>query len=173
MGNWTPDLFLTKEVLYHWATTASHSRQPQDAVISQLRPTANCQLKAAYWQERETGLEPATWSLEGYRSTKWATPAFTHRSFSEGGFVSKNFLSLTSFSEDAALLRWSYVGRCPLSLKLQRTMWARMDSNHRTPKRTDLQSVAVGHLATCPPWATCQNRTGDLLITNQLLYQLS
>ena len=22
MGNWTPDLFLTKEVLYHWATTA-------------------------------------------------------------------------------------------------------------------------------------------------------
>ena len=29
--------------------------------------------------------------------------------------------------------------------------WARMDSNHRTPKRTDLQSVAVGHLATCPP----------------------
>jgi hypothetical protein len=28
--------------------------------------------------------------------------------------------------------------------------WARMDSNHRTPKRTDLQSVAVGHLATCP-----------------------
>ena len=25
-----------------------------------------------------------------------------------------------------------------------------MDSNHRTPKRTDLQSVAVGHLATCP-----------------------
>ena len=29
-------------------------------------------------------------------------------------------------------------------------MWARMDSNHRTPKRTDLQSVAVGHLATYP-----------------------
>ena len=28
--------------------------------------------------------------------------------------------------------------------------WARMDSNHRTRKRTDLQSVAVGHLATCP-----------------------
>ncbi len=25
-----------------------------------------------------------------------------------------------------------------------------MDSNHRTPKRADLQSAAVGHLATCP-----------------------
>ena len=35
-------------------------------------------------------------------------------------------------------------------LKLRRSKWARMDSNHRTPKRTDLQSVAVGHLATCP-----------------------
>jgi hypothetical protein len=28
-----------------------------------------------------------------------------------------------------------------------------MDSNHRTPKRTDLQSVAVGHLATCPAFS--------------------
>ena len=28
--------------------------------------------------------------------------------------------------------------------------WARMDSNHRTPERTDLQSVVVGHLTTCP-----------------------
>ena len=38
---------------------------------------------------------------------------------------------------------------CILS-NLQIALWARMDSNHRTPKRTDLQSVAVGHLATCP-----------------------
>ena len=29
-------------------------------------------------------------------------------------------------------------------------LWAGVDSNHRTRKRTDLQSVAVGHLATCP-----------------------
>jgi hypothetical protein len=35
-------------------------------------------------------------------------------------------------------------------IPLQKSGWARMDSNHRTPKRTDLQSVAVGHLATCP-----------------------
>ena len=50
-----------------------------------------------------------------------------------------------------------------------------MDSNHRTRKRADLQSAAVGHLATCPikKRATCRNRTNDLLITNQLLYQLS
>src|SRR5882724_2817028 len=71
------------------------------------------------------------------------------------------------------------------SLKLRRTLWARMDSNHRTPKRTDLQSVAVGHLATCPALLTFPQRTHllsraregtrtpDQLITNQLLYQLS
>ena len=34
-----------------------------------LLPITNCQTLL----ERKTGLEPATWSLEGYRSTKWAT----------------------------------------------------------------------------------------------------
>ena len=34
---------------------------------------ANCELLTE--NERKTGLEPATWSLEGYRSTKWATSA--------------------------------------------------------------------------------------------------
>ena len=53
------------------------------------------------------------------------------------------------------------------------TTWARMDSNHRTPKRTDLQSVAVGHLATYPSFVTGADggiRTPDPLITNQLLW---
>ena len=61
--------------------------------------------------ERKTGLEPATWSLEGYRSTKWATSANT--------FNKKN-------------------------------LWAEKDSNLRTPKRTDLQSVAFNHSAIYP-----------------------
>ncbi len=56
----------------------------------------------------------------------------------------------------------------------QLKQWARMDSNHRTPKRTDLQSVAVGHLATCPAFkffrASGGIRTPDQLITNQLLW---
>ena len=46
---WTRDLFLTKETLYPWAISA---------IV-----------------ERETGVEPATFSLEGWRSTNWATPA--------------------------------------------------------------------------------------------------
>jgi hypothetical protein len=56
-------------------------------------------------------------------------------------------------------------------------MWAEKDSNLRTRERTDLQSVAFSHSAICPVQnkkrAACRNRTSDLLITNQLLYQLS
>ena len=69
--------------------------------------------------ERKTRLELATYSLEGYRSTKWATSAY---------------FEILDFKN----VMW-------------KNLWARMDSNHRTRKRTDLQSVAVGHLATCPP----------------------
>ena len=50
VGIWTRGLFLTKETLYPWATSAK--------------------------KERETGFEPATFSLEGWCSTNWATPAF-------------------------------------------------------------------------------------------------
>ena len=52
--DWTDDLFLTKEVLHHWATWAQKSSfiQPRKKV------------------ERETGLEPATLSLEGWRSSQ-------------------------------------------------------------------------------------------------------
>ena len=47
---WTRDLFLTKETLYPWAISAEKV-------------------------ERETRVELATFSLEGWRSTNWATPA--------------------------------------------------------------------------------------------------
>ena len=56
VGIWTRDLFLTKETLYPWATSAVQ----------------------VVWHdlvERETGFEPATFSLEGWRSTNGATPA--------------------------------------------------------------------------------------------------
>jgi hypothetical protein len=68
-------------------------------------------------------------------------------------------------------------------------MWGEKDSNLRSRKTTDLQSVPVGHFGISPDYssewtensypyqlskrATCRNRTSDLLITNQLLYQLS
>ena len=61
-------------------------------------------------------------------------------------------------------------------------LWAVVDSNHRSRKTADLQSAPFGRSGICPniifeiskfPGATCRNRTNDLLITNQLLYQLS
>ena len=44
----------------------------QFAVI--LLPTANCPVQTV--TERKTRFELATYSLEGYRSTNWATSAF-------------------------------------------------------------------------------------------------
>ena len=41
------------------------------------------------------------------------------------------------------------------------------------PEGTDLQSVAFSHFAISPHGAENRNRTRNLLITNQLLYQLS
>ena len=54
--------------------------------------------------------------------------------------------------------------------------WERMDSNHRSEDATDLQSAPIGHSGTLPysiNGAGGRIRTPDLLITNQLLYQLS
>ena len=55
-----------------------------------------------------------------------------------------------------------------------------MDSNHRSHTTTDLQSVLFGHSRNSPNLnlnqikrAEERIRTPDLLITNQLLYQLS
>jgi hypothetical protein len=52
--------------------------------------------------------------------------------------------------------------------------WGEVDSNHRSHKTTDLQSVPFGHSGISPPpRADGGTRTPDQLITNQLLYQLS
>ncbi len=60
-------------------------------------------------------------------------------------------------------------------MQLTATWWERMDSNHRSEDATDLQSAPFGHSGTLPYsiGAGGRIRTPDLLITNQLLYQLS
>ena len=50
--------------------------------------------------------------------------------------------------------------------------WGMVDSDHRSKSAADLQSVPFGHSGN-PPGANGGTRTRDLLITNQLLYQLS
>lgn len=60
--------------------------------------------------------------------------------------------------------------------EMQLFWWERMDSNHRSEDATDLQSAPIGHSGTLPysiNGAGGRIRTPDLLITNQLLYQLS
>ena len=44
--------------------------------------------------ERKTRFEPATYSLEGCRSTNWATSAFTRRGLGEGGSMLKNYFCI-------------------------------------------------------------------------------
>ena len=54
--------------------------------------------------------------------------------------------------------------------------WGEQDSNLRSCEAADLQSAPVGHLGISPVpihGANGRIRTPDLLITNQLLYQLS
>jgi hypothetical protein len=63
--------------------------------------------------------------------------------------------SRVQFSETKSFLFGNFTFNFPIFQiselpRVQRGLWARMDSNHRTPKRTDLQSVVVGHLTTCP-----------------------
>ena len=49
-------------------------RRPKTNLYQQIK--LYLALKTSKEIERETGFEPATFSLEGWRSTNWATPAF-------------------------------------------------------------------------------------------------
>ena len=52
--------------------------------------------------------------------------------------------------------------------------WTGVDSDHRSQVTTDLQSVPFGRSGTCPYYGAGDwNRTHNLLITSQLLCQLS
>lgn len=96
--------------------------------------------------ERETRLELATYSLEGYRSTKWATPAFTrlnHR-------AEQLFKDLSNQSTR-------------LRIKLWRALeWAGEESNLWSRKTADLQSAPFGHSGTCP-WDKIRNLKFEIL----------
>ena len=101
--NWTHDPFLTKEVLYPWATSAFNA-------------------------ERETRLEPATLSLEGWCSTDWATPAF--------GYWLTPSLEKMSNKDKTNNCTINWLGE--------------QDSNLRRRTPADLQSAPVGHFGISP-----------------------
>ena len=113
VGIWTRDLFLTKETLYPWATSAVQ----------------------VVWHdlvERETGFEPATFSLEGWRSTNWATPA--------GSFVGRAGFEPAKVKTN----RFTVCPRWPLEyLPKKKSRWR--DSN---PRPADYKSAALASWAT-------------------------
>ena len=73
---WTGDLILTKDALYQ-LSYCSFLLRSVGLSLARLR----------LFLERKTGLEPATYSLEGYRSTKWATSASLVLVFRGGGWT--------------------------------------------------------------------------------------
>ncbi len=81
--------------------------------------------------ERETGFEPATFSLEGWRSTNWATPAI--------GLVGRAGFEPAKVKPTD--LQSVLVGRLSISPKLSR--WR--DSN---PRPADYKSAALASWAT-------------------------
>ncbi len=103
--------------------------------------TTELQRLAKKAKERETRLEPATYSLEGCRSTNWATPAFYKElcklSVGRGGFEPPN----SEEDRFTVCCRWplDYLPVCHLHLSFH-LMSRRRESN---PRPTDYKSVAL------------------------------
>ena len=96
------------------------------------------------------GLEPKTSSLKVKSSTNWATKSYCG--------ICGNRITLLWF------FRPAYAPAIPkFRLCLQ------MDSNHRTPKRTDLQSVAIAAMRYRHKCRRYRIRTYDPLDVNQML----
>ena len=121
---------------------SEHSSSAQTKIYKTFRL---CKLQSYTLKstERETRLEPATYSLEGCRSTNWATPAFILLTFLSFGLSKKTGgeSRIRTYVAEAADLQSAPFDRSGIS-----------------PLKN---------------WAAYWTRTNDRLITNQLLYQLS
>ena len=106
---WTRDLFLTKETLYPWAISAEKV-------------------------ERETRVELATFSLEGWRSTNWATPALIC-----GESRIRTYEGVANSFTDCSRWPLEYLPK----FKISKSRWR--DSN---PRPADYKSAALASWAT-------------------------
>ncbi len=136
-GNWTRDLFLTKETLYPWATPAYIPGTGFNSFYNHLNEGKKI--------ERETGLEPATVSLEGWSSTNWATPAFNH--FIGYKFVGRAGFEPTKVAQQSYSLSSLTAWVSPLNFSINSfkdlSRWR--DSN---PRPADYKSAALASWAT-------------------------
>ena len=94
-------------------------------------------------KELQTGFEPVTSSLPRMRSTSWATAAFYHRSAGISFCPSLRFGLSGRRGSNPPPIAWKAIALPNELLPLLCRVWGRVDSNHWTPKRTDLQSVAI------------------------------
>ena len=127
--------FLTPEPLVRIELTTSSLPRKCSTTELQRHSSAAAPVKRAGDEVRTRDLQLGRLSLYQLSYSRML-PA---NAVAKAGDYLKEHLLVSSFEDSSKHL-----------LKLRRSKWARMDSNHRTPKRTDLQSVAVGHLATCP-----------------------
>ena len=154
------------------------------------------QLNERHWafMERKTGLEPATLSLEGWRSTKWATSAFKY--YLKELILSilrKNFLNRTPNEPIRLIFIIQRTNRFYLfqlkkaSIIYPNLLFFIVGREGFEPSKSKQQIYSLSHLATlvfpqtifvcpglpllmvCPERASKGTRTPDLLITNQLL----
>ena len=122
----TGDLILTMDVLYQLSYIGLGDFLRASIILR------NAALKNHKSGRRDSNPRPTAWKAVALPTE--LLPRCIRQSSAQAESNLRAFLFIASFRQ-----------------KLRPALWARMDSNHRTPKRTDLQSVAVGHLATCPP----------------------
>ena len=107
--------------------------------------------------ERETGIEPATNSLEGCDSTTELLPPFDslRRSPLDAALrlATSNLLAACRQRNSANLL---LPARQPShAYPAREGWWGGEGSNLRSPKAADLQSAAIDHSATSPKYISC------------------
>ena len=101
-------------------------------------PSSNFCIK----KELQTGFEPVTSSLPRMRSTSWATAAFYFEA--SACLLPGSAISLSGRrGPNPPPIAWKAIALPNELLPLLCRVWGRVDSNHWTPKRTDLQSVAI------------------------------
>ena len=122
------------------------SSLPRKCSTPELQRLTNGQFRCGLI-ERKTRLELATYSLEGYRSTKWATSAFRFENLEMCRFEND---TVTYFKLKELYPIETANFQIIQSANFQIELWAEKDSNLRTRERTDLQSVAFSHSAICP-----------------------
>ena len=146
MGNWTPDLFLTKEVLYPWATTAFVKTLTVDRCT--LTEATNCHLSFFIWQllsgRPGSNRPPIAWKAIALPNELLPQSWFENLEMCWFEIFTFRFLTQRSYFMKTINLQISKLTH------LQIVSWAGEDSNLWSRKTADLQSAPFGRSGICP-----------------------